>query len=200
MDVRIVYRDILVPARRLKRAIPNGKKFMVPESRKIEIILAAFHDHFTLKRGATHIDASAKGVKIPKLKQLLKGTSYTPQEADYLEKTLPVEIEKLLKEHSMFAVTINDYLCQAFWREEAFELRWSRDCLVFRFPRVYYDYTSISVDSYITRSIKTAMSRLRRQKKELDSVRTVTWGQSYRKLLCKDLPALIVDLMTGAKG
>lgn len=200
MDVRIVYRDILVPAARLKRAIPNGKKFMVPESRKIEILLAAFHDHFTLKRNSTPIDASAKGVRVPKLSQLLKGTSYSKAEVEYIEKSLPQQIEELLKQHSMLAVTINDYLCQAFWREEAFELYWSRDCLVFRFPRVYHDHTSISVDSYINRAIKTAMFRMRRQKKELDSVRTVTWGQPYRKLLRPNLVEYIVELMTGNKG
>jgi len=161
MDIRIAYRDTLIPVRGLKKAIPTGRKYRITEEKKEEIILAAFRDHFTMHRNCHHVNEVTLDKKTSKLDQILKQLPYSTEERKYLIDMLPKEIVKILEGHHMSTSDFGGGITCAFWGEHYYSLRYSRECVVYRFPRVYRDYKQISGERYINECVKKVSLRLK---------------------------------------
>ncbi|ANZ48934.1 hypothetical protein HOV30_gp084 [Erwinia phage Derbicus] len=161
MDIRIVYRDILIPVRGLKKSIPTGRKYRITEEKKEEIILAAFRDWFTIKRRCQHADEPSNPLPTSKLNIVLGHLPYAAEERKYIEGQLPIEIEKILNSMHMETVDFGGGFTCAFWGENAYSLRFTRNCVVFRFPRVYRDYKLMTANAYIDDCIKRVSLRLK---------------------------------------
>lgn len=161
MDIRIAHRDILIPVRGLKKTIPTGRKYRITEEKKEEMILAAFRDHFSIKRRCQHADEPDDPKPTSKLTALLAQLPYTAEERKYIADMFPIEIEKVLCGLHMENVDFGGGITRAFWGEQLYSLRYTRNCVVFRFTRVYRDYQPITANRYIDECVRKASLRLK---------------------------------------
>lgn len=181
MDIRIVYRDILIPVRGLKKTIPTGRKYRITEDKKEEIILAAFRDWFTITRRCQHADEVDTPVPASKLVPVLEQLPYTAEERKYIASMLPIEIEKILHAMHMETVDFGGGITCAFWGENMYSLRFTRNCVVFRFPRVYRDYKLITANHYIDECVRKVSLRLKMSQNAVYKELTALTGNDLLK-------------------
>lgn len=195
MDVRIVYRDILIPARQLMTVIPSGKKVPLTVDKKEAIILAAFRDHFSTEHFFPHVEDTIGAPKRQWLRECLSSIpGLTTEQRNYLQAQLPKEVDRILEGYHMRSSDYGDYLTQAIWGEAAYSLRYTRNCVVFRFPRVLYNYKNISAARYIFESSSKASLRT---KCSSDDIKKASAHLPYSQLLRTDLIDYFIKMIRG---